>query len=108
MPLVTAEDVERAAECMKKHKLSELVLGDGDTGAKLVRAEGGRTGYFLTSPHFVKVSDAKSFPLVYNELNKGCSAALRTQAFSSRTLRAPQSTTPRKCFRGLNLCPFAG
>ena len=70
MPLVTAEDVERAAECMKKHKLSELVLGDGDTGAKLVRAEGGRTGYFLTSPHFVKVSDAKSFPLVYNELKQ--------------------------------------
>ena len=68
MPLVTAEDIARGAECMKKHKLGELILGDEDRGAKMVRAGGGRKGYFLTSPHFVKVDGAKNLSVVYNQM----------------------------------------
>ena len=70
MPLVTAEDIARGAECMKKHKLGELILGDEDRGAKMVRAGGGRKGYFLTSPHFVKVDGAKNLSVVYNQMKE--------------------------------------
>ena len=70
MPLVTVRDIERAEECMKKHKLGELVLGEKETGARLLKGEGGRKGYFLTSPHFVKVDGAKALSLVYNRMQE--------------------------------------
>lgn len=70
MPLVTVDDVADAAESMKKHDLGELLLGSGDTGARMVRCGGGRRGYSLTSPHFVKVDSAKNLSLVYNQMKE--------------------------------------
>lgn len=70
MPLVTVGDVERGAEYVKKHSLGVLALGGAASGAKIVRSEGGRSGYFISSPHFVKVDSAKNVRLVYNQLKE--------------------------------------
>lgn len=70
MPLVTEEDVLRGAEYVKKHSIGVLSLGGGESCAKLVSAADGRRGYFLTSPHFVKLDGAKSAALVYNQLKE--------------------------------------
>lgn len=70
MPLITADDVERGAEYVRKHGLGTLALGGSGSGAKIVRAAEGRKGYFLTSPHFVKADSAKNLSLVYNQMKE--------------------------------------
>lgn len=70
MPLVTVEDVERGADYVKKHRLGVLALGGDETGARIVRDPEGRSGYFLSSPRFVKVDSAKNLRLVYNQMKE--------------------------------------
>lgn len=69
MPLVTAEDLARGVECLRRRRLSVLHLGKG-TGAEIRFGDGTDGGYFLTSPHFCKVNGAKSLNLVYNQIKE--------------------------------------
>lgn len=70
MPLVTAEDINRGADYVRKHHIGVLALGSENSGAKIVSDMGGRSGYFLSSPSFVKVDSAKNFRLVYNQMKE--------------------------------------
>lgn len=70
MPLVTADDVMRAAECLRHRRLDVLALGDGSSGARVFVRDGAEGGYFLRSPHFCKVDSAKNRALVYNQMKE--------------------------------------
>lgn len=70
MPLVTVDDVVRAAECLHHRKLDALALGDSSSQARVFVRSAEGSGYFLRSPHFCKVDSAKNRALVYNQMKE--------------------------------------
>ena len=75
MPLVTEEDILRAAATVRRKKLGAMGLGERGSGA-FVLAGGGEIRSRLVLPHFVKTEGAKNFRIVYNLMKERVIAAL--------------------------------
>lgn len=75
MPLVTEEDILRAAATVRSKKLGAMGLGERGSGA-FVLAGGGEIRSRLVLPHFVKTEGAKNFRIVYNLMKERVIAAL--------------------------------
>ncbi len=69
MPLVTLADIEGIVSRMRAKGIKTLNLGSEDSPSKIVLGRGER-GYFANSEAFLKISDTKSYSMVYNHLRR--------------------------------------
>ncbi len=67
MPLIARRDVEKAAERMRAKGIGELRLGGCDSPSRILLSKGSK-GYFANDGAFLKIVDAKSRSMVYNQM----------------------------------------
>lgn len=70
MPLVRTGDVIRAAESMRRKKITCMRLGAKNSEALICFGRQIKGGFFLTGDSFLRVGDTKSAAMVYNQMRE--------------------------------------